>query len=256
MYKSEYKKGSYGSTRKPLSLKQSSVLAAQQRAKYNKVLASLGRAPLANRGFSSMSIPQNRERKFFDILTATYQANTTGSFTLLHIPQLGSDFNNRIGRKTHIRSIYIRGRILIEPANAVPATTAGNQQARLIVFIDLQPNGAAPAVTDLLNEAVPSSHLNPNNRDRFKVIKDKTFVFEPFTFSTTATQSVAAWNRTIHDIKIYKKCNIETIFNATNGGTIGDINSGAVYMFWIGSTVAGALDANAILSARVRFDDS
>ena len=219
------------------------------------MLASIGRAPLATRGFSSMSLTQNRERKFYDINTATYQANTTGSFTLLHIPILGSDFNNRIGRKTLIKSIYIRGRIFIEPAQAVAATTAGHQQCRLILFIDNQPNGAAPAVTDLLNEALPSSHLNPNNRDRFKVIKDKTYVFEPFTFSTTATQSVAAWNRTVHDVKIYKKCNAETIFNGTNGGTIGDINSGALYMFWIGSASAGALDGNAVIATRIRFDD-
>lgn len=216
-----------------------------------------GMPPLATRGFGSQNFVANRERKFFDINTATYQVNTTGSFTLLHIPTLGSDFTNRIGRKTMLKSLYIRGYLNLEAA-ANPSTpvAVAAQQLRLIIFCDNQPNGAAPAVTDLLKEALPSSQLNANNRDRFKIIKDKTYVFDPFLVSTTASQAIATNSRTIADIKIYKKLAVETIFNGTNGGTIGDINSGAVYMFWIGSFAAGAGDSNAIVSTRVRFDDS
>ena len=127
----------------------------------------------------------------------------------------------------------------------------------MIIFIDLQPNGAAPAVTDLLNEALPSSQLNPNNRDRFLIVKDKTFYFDPVINQTTASQAQAAFNRTGYDIKVYKKCNLETIFNGTNGGSIADITSGAIYMMWIGSTAAGAnTDVNAIVSTRCRYIDA
>lgn len=254
-----YKKGSYNKGFNPP--RQNNVLAQvqrNQRAAVNKAIAARGMAPLSNRGFGSMALGINRERKFFDIDTATYQANTTGSFTLLYVPILGSDFTNRIGRKTIVKSTYIRGRVLLEALNNQFATvTVAALQARMIVFIDNQPNGAAPAVTDLLKEAVPSSQLNANNRDRFRIIKDKTYVFDGFVNVTTATQSQAAFNRNIYDIKCFKKLNIETIFNGTNGGTIGDINTGALYMFWISNTIAGAnIDVNAVVSIRSRFDDS
>lgn len=250
-YSKYYKKGSYGLKQNNYSraLTTASNLHAIRMAK------KAANAPLSNRGFGSMGIPQNREKKFFDISTGSKDVNTTGDFTLLHIPILGSDFNNRIGRKTLIKSIYVRGFVALK--NAVSLNfieEAPAQLGRMILFIDNQPNGAAPAVTDLLSEALSTSQLNPNNRDRFKIIKDKEFVFDPLVVS--ATDATGVQNRTIHPIKIYKKLNIETIFNSTNAGTIGDINTGAFYMLWIGSfnSVGGGIP-EAVVSTRIRFDD-
>lgn len=214
---------------------------------------------VATRGFRPNYGQYNRnfnkyfpEKKVSDIAVATYQVNTTGVFTLLHNPALGSDYTNRIGRKTLVKSIYIRGRVLLEGSSPLGASSSNSQQARMIIFWDLQPNGLAPAVTDLLNTADPASQLNLNNRDRFRIVKDKVYVFDAFFYSGT----YAAWNRAIHPVKCYKKLNSEVIFNGTNGGTIADINTGALYMFWIGSVAAGAaVDTNAIVSTRVRFDD-
>lgn len=217
-------------------------------------LRGLGSAPLATRGFRG-GYGNKGEKKFFDINTATYQANTTGSFTLLFIPVLGTDFNARIGRKTRAVSLYIRGRVSLEDAISLGAGNIAGQMIRMIIFVDLQPNGAAPAVTDLLNEALPSSQLNANNRDRFLVLKDKQYTFDPILMNTTTP--FAAFNTTSYPVKCYKKINVETIFNATNGGTIADITSGAIYMFWIGSSAAGVnTDANAIVSTRVRYLDA
>jgi len=174
----------------------------------------------------------------------------------MHIPDLGSDFNDRIGRKTVLKSFYIRGRCQVgAAANPGADNTSASQLCRLIVFVDNQPNGAAPAVTDLLKEALPSSQLNANNRDRFRIIKDKEYCFDPFFNVSTATQSRYGQGRTTAPIKLYKKINVETIFNGTNGGSIGDINTGALYMFWIGNNAVGATDSEAIVSVRCRFDD-
>lgn len=196
------------------------------------------------------------EKKTSDIAVATYQVNTTGSFTLLHAPIPGSDYTNRIGRKTLAKNVYIRGRVQLENAalTTQPASSPA-QQARMIVFIDAQPNGAAPAVTDLLNTASPASQLNLNNRDRFKIVSDDTFVFDPLLAATSF--AVVEWSRTVSDVKCYNKLNVETVFNAGTAGTIADINSGALYMFWIGSEAAGAgTDTNAIVSTRVRYSDA
>lgn len=210
------------------------------------------RAPPATRGYT----PNSVELKVADVAVGTVNVNTTGSFNLICNPTLGSDFTNRIGRKIRIKSYYVRGYVVVQAA-LVPTSpiSTGCQMGRMIVFFDCQPNGAAPAVTDLLNTASPSSHLNLNNRDRFKILTDKTFVFDPFVYNTTATQSVITGTNTIRPLKKYKRCDLEVIYNATSGGTIADINSGALYMFWIGSTASGTSQINAVVGTRVRYSD-
>lgn len=202
--------------------------------------------------------PNRTERKVNDLTTATYQANTTGSIVLLANPVLGSDFNQRIGRKIILKSVYIRGYISQEGADAASiGIFAGTQLARLIIFADMQPNGASPALTDLLVEATSCSQLNLNNRDRFKIYCDKQFVLDPYLVTTTVQQSLGCASNQGRPVKKYKKLNLEMIFNATNGGTIADINSGALYMCWVGNRAAGVgTDCQARVSTRVRYADA
>lgn len=203
--------------------------------------------------------PSAVEKKVNDLNTATYQCNTTGSITLLANPVLGSDFNNRIGRKVVLKSVYVRGQLKMDWAGAggLPATAGiPAQMARFILVCDSQPNGAAPAITDILVEATAESQLNLNNRDRFRIYCDKTFVFDPVINVQTATQAQLCFNRTIYQLKKYKKLDQEMIFNATNGGTIADVTSGALYMVWIGTVASGIADTNAVVSTRVRYVDA
>jgi len=201
----------------------------------------------------------NKERKFSDRGVGGHQVSDAGGFTLLHAPTLGSDYTNRIGRKTNCKSLYIRGKLEITKASTMALATVGSTLNRLIILLDTQPNGAAPAVTDLLSSASPSSQLNPNNRDRFHIIKDKVYGLDSLVIDNTGVNAENSWGRTIIPIKIYKKLNLETIFNSTDDGTIASINSGALYMFWIGNAGVQAVEANwvitANLSTRVRFDD-
>lgn len=214
---------------------------------------SLG-APLRTSGFSFPA--KAGEKKFFDIDTASYLAGTTGVFTLLHCPVPGTDYTNRIGRKTLAKSVYIKGRILCNRDSTPTAGYSPPQQGRMVIFIDNQPNGAAPALTDLLVSATPSSQLNPNNRDRFRVLVDKEFFFDPSVYVTTATQAQASLVNQVKGIKIFKVLNLETIFNSGSAGTIADINSGALYMLTMGSTAdSSSAGLSAIVSTRVRFLD-
>lgn len=198
------------------------------------------------------------EKKVNDLVTATYQVNTTGTITLLACPQLGTDYNNRTGRKINLKSVFIRGFVRTEESSTLSINSIASQMARFIIFIDNQPTPAtAVAVTDVLVEALPSSQLNLSNRDRFQIICDKTYTFDPAVLSTVATQSICSLSRQIWPIKKYKYLNVETLFNATNGGTFADITTGALYMLWIGSNAAGAgTDINAVLSTRVRYTDA
>jgi len=210
------------------------------------------RVPLASRGYR----PNRFERKVVDVDRANYNINTTGSLTLLNLAQLGSDMTNRIGRKTTLRSVYIRGHVKLQQADQAPALTAPGQQWRFMLVWDTQPNGAAPAITAILKESTPESQLNLDNRDRFKILKDKHGTFDMIYSVTTATQSQFGVNHSITPFKCYKKFRLETIYNATNGNTIADITSGALYMLWIGNIASSVNDAIASLTTRVRFDDS
>lgn len=201
----------------------------------------------------------SKERKFSDRGVGGHQVSDAGGFTLLHAPTLGSDYTNRVGRKTNCKSLYIRGKLEITKSGTMALATVGSTLNRLIIFIDSQPNGATPGVTDLLVSASPSSQLNANNRDRFHILKDKVYGLDPCVIDNTSANGENSWGRTIYPIKIYKKINLETIFNATDDATISSINSGALYMFWIGNAGFQASEANwvitANLSTRVRFDD-
>ena len=104
---------------------------------------------------------------------------------MLHAPTLGSDYTNRIGRKTNCKSVYIRGKLEITKAASVEIASVGCTLNRLIILLDNQPNGAAPAVTDLLSSASPSSQLNPNNRDRFRILKDKVYALDACVIENT-----------------------------------------------------------------------
>ena len=60
----------------------------------------------------------------------------------------------------------------------------------------------------------------------------------------------------MHDFKIYKKLNQEVIFNSTNGGTIADIQTGAIFCLMLGSNGDANTDITATWTSRARFDDS
>ena len=183
-----------------------------------KIPRTLG-APLATRGFGDMGLVPNREKKFFDMTFQSTAVSTNGSFYLLFCPRLGSDYNNRIGRKVIVKSLYTKAFFFVERALTNVDGFSPAQMMRMILFIDYQPNGATPITTDLLTNAHPLAHLNANNRDRFKIIKDKTYSFDPVLFDGTSPYR-SSFNRTCADLKNYKKLNLETIFNSTNGGTV------------------------------------
>jgi len=210
---------------------------------------SFGLAPPRTGGFRGTQGPLRRakdERKVIDVDPASYNANTTGVLTLLNGVATGTDFTNRIGRKIRLKSIYIRG--YCQPEDQ----TTGNNLARMIVVYDMQSNGAAPTVTDILKSATSVAQLNLDNRDRFKVLIDKQLAMGQFDSTTAGATNAAA--PTIHQIKKYKKLNLEVLFNGT-AATVGSIATGSIYMLTIGA-VASGVGSTFTVSSRIRFEDA
>lgn len=213
------------------------------------------RVPLASRGYRL----NNAERKVYDITTTVYPVNTAGSVTAICIPILGTDMTNRIGRKVVVKSIQARGIARVRLAEANTNGMAGPQLIRIIYLVDLQPNGALPAITDVLVQAIAQSPMNLNNRDRFRILSDKMITLDNYTRDTaTPGSEYVGFNRTAQHFKMYKKCNQEVIFNATNAGTVADITSGAILQVIVGNqaTDGAGGPGSAAIFTRCRFLDN
>jgi hypothetical protein len=187
------------------------------------------------------------ELKFLDSTATNVAVTTTWQGLLINGIAQGSDFNQRIGRKSTMKSILFNG-------NFFPtASTANAYQGiymRTVIIYDTQPNsGTFPTGTDIFVSNDPNSPLNLNNRDRFQVLLDVRKQLGSFQTDATpklvaGSPSNAYWNK-------YRKCNKETIFSGT-AATLASISTGSMYLFFIG-------DFNSVSMidyyTRIRFTD-
>jgi len=196
------------------------------------------------------------ELKAFDVTetttTFTQPAGPPTAVVLNAIPQ-GADFNNRIGRKVYNKSLQLRG--WVQNAN----TQGSEDFCRLVVLYDAQPNAALPTFATTFKDANAAaastvlSGLNIDERERFKILLSEEFLIPPVTNAAGVETDVGITDGSQHlkfnrfiDLK-----GIETCYNVTNGGTIADITSGSIIIFFFGQT--GEDQAN--WSTRIRYYD-
>lgn len=186
-------------------------------------------------------IPQgpSGERKAIDV-DSSYECSTTGSIAIINPCARGDALNERIGRKTFLRSLYLRG--LISPT----LTTGISQTGRVLVVYDSQPNGALPAITDVLNAVHTLSHLNLSNSLRFRVVYDQSFGLTDATGTSNKYETFEA----------FRKLNLPVHYNSGDAGTIADITTGSLLIITVGSVASGATDAVATIRTRVRYTDA
>lgn len=174
-------------------------------------------------------------------LTSTNRiAVNTAAFStlLLNGCAQGTTAGTRIGRRITMKSLLLRWNFTLA------ATTAGSGALRILVVYDAQANATAPAVTDILDTDNFVSGMNLSNNRRFKVLCDivlENGIGTPGPGACAGTRYVRGdWN---------------TEFNTGSAGTIGDIQSGSVYML---TAQSGNLITAAPLSTiftRIRFQD-
>lgn len=204
----------------------------------------------------SLAMSQGPEKKYHDTssLAATtlwtvgassmVTNATTSQLALLNNMQLGTSGVQRIGRQVTIKSLYLR-----IGANAASTGSAGI--LRLLCVWDTQANGAVFAGGDLFEDAnangIIVSPLNMSNRERFRVVMDKTYNLG----GQGAVDGVGP--DTIH-IEKFKKMNTVVTYNGGNAGTIADIATNALYLVFV-STVFTAAPLTSVY-ARIRFTDA
>lgn len=163
--------------------------------------------------------------------------NTWSAGTLLNGMATGSDASTRIGRKITIKSLLARWSFQLA------TTSVGGSPVRILIVYDKQANATAPAITDILLVDHFNSPNNLSNRDRFVTISD--FVSEGISTGDKFSESGV----------IYKKLNLETMFNAGSAGTIGDITSGSIYMFVCQDSGITTAVADFQSYVRIRYTD-
>jgi len=214
--------------------------------------------------------PMPGETKAMDTVNANNGAGqtatsctTVASIFCINAVSTGSSAFNRIGRKIHMKSLYLQG--YFSPTGVAAASVS--QFARIMIVYDKQANGAAPAIADVLrdqinntgadaNVSVFSSGLNLNNRERFDVILDKRFTLPGLTAAFGSNGNGGTAN--FMNINEYRKLGMRDVQFRSDSvpSTIADIASGALIMITFGDLTAVNAPFNLIFSCRVKYQDA
>jgi len=198
-----------------------------------------GHAPGRRAGYGRGG-PRSVEFKCVDTTWAAHDVNTTGVVTLLNGIGRGDDLHERVGRQVDVRSVQVRLQTY------ATATTGIEQFHRHMIVIDLQPNGAALTPANVLLAVSTNAPRNLENRQRFRILYDRTFHLNSPLDQVGGTIKAVRW---------YKRLNLRETVNSGDAGTIADITTGSLYHVAVGSIAAGATAGGASGSFRVRFTD-
>lgn len=183
--------------------------------------------------------PRGTQGEFKSVdTTIAVNSDTTGAIVLLNGIARGDDINERTGRQVTLRSVQL------SLTFGVVSGTGIDQYQRYMVVLDHQPNGAALAITDVLDGVTVTHQRNLNNRKRFTVLMDKHY---------SLNASAESGSRRVS--QMYRRLNTVVDFNGGDAGTIADITTNSVYFISIGSVAAGATAGSVIGTARIRYTD-
>lgn len=183
----------------------------------------------APNGLYNSRFSSREEKKFLDV-TGVQTGAGGAILTLLNGVTQQTDYNNRVGRKFSMKSFYVRF--------GAWETVAVNF-VRFLVVYDLQTNGVAPAITDVLALTSVYSPNNLNNRDRFKTVMDKVV-------------SVGIGTGPAYRVK-YRKLNTET-HNSGVTNAVASIATGALFMIVIPDGTSAT--TSIAWYSRIRFTDA
>lgn len=180
--------------------------------------------------------------------------STTPSFTLLNALFLGTDVNNRIGRKIALVNMQFTAQLQIDNARL-----STDDYLRVMVVYDRQPPLAtlAPLLSSYDGagnvSSTPFDYLNISNSNRFKVLADIRYCFDgPGTTAHLAQQNTdykGEYN--VH--RFIKLHNLQAHYDqAVSTSTPVE---GALYCVTVGRQTAATSAYSLAFTARTRFMD-
>jgi len=191
---------------------------------------------------------------------------TNGSIDVLNLIQPGSGSWNRIGRKTVLKSVRIKGNLLWVNT---PTFATGAQQietaVRAVLVWDNQPTGTIPTFDVIFGSTLQdgteqvTSILDPvryDGMERFRVIREWCWEEPPVTVPAFGTAPNIQCTQCIDEyVKMPGGGLVSNYSGQSTPQTIADIASGALYMVWrtTSSTSGGSVTFDGM--ARVRYYD-
>ncbi len=165
------------------------------------------------------------ELKFFDTVVAGTALATTGIITSpsLNIVPQGTTESQRVGRKMIIKKIGMRFLLQFNSS-----TTETADVVRIIVVLDKQANGAAFAITDVLETASEGSFNNMANKNRFTILMDRYESINKINdIGTNINEYTQSWSW-------FKSCDIPIEFdNSVTTGALTSQTSNNIAVFGI-----------------------
>lgn len=183
------------------------------------------------------------EWKFNDIAVNNTNQFTTANAYGLNLIAQGTDANQRIGRDITMKRITWRMQLV-----RASGGTASTAQYRIMLVYDKQTNGVAATYNDVTVSQgnVVYSALQPINlnwRERFVVLKDYHGVLSQFDDTGMSKIIKGNW-----------KGSLPVRYQGA-GGTIADVNTGALYLMVVNDQATGAGMAFTFIT-RVRYVDN
>lgn len=220
-----------------------------QRPALGSSRAAAAAPSLARTGGYSFQASGGRELNFKDTTIDGISVSTTPVLTLLNGMTQGTTASTRIGRRIGIKSVEWR----FNMATSSATTWTSN---RYMIIVDRQANAAAAAFADIYDVADPSTLRNISNMTRFQVLFDsQEFTMIGDNSGTGASSYDSDSLATAH--KGYLKVNIPVQYNVGTAGTIGDIQTNALYFVTIGNGSTAVTDCNINKgTVRIRYGDN
>ncbi len=186
------------------------------------------------------------ELKHFDVSESTILCTSGGVFGSQPLNGIatGTTQVSRIGDRILIKKIGLR--MMLSPTDS----TDDGDAVRILLILDHQPNGADPAVLDILQTASEQAFKAVKSTKRFQFIMDKYVSWSVFSTDHGATPTDFAVKREAYTF--FKEVNIDCEFIGS-GTAISTIGTNALHMFCI--TNQGN-DSTLLWSSRVSYYDS
>jgi len=202
------------------------------------------------------------ELKYFDGTIALTDLSSTGTILptsgSMNLVDVGVGTNQMIGSKIWIKSIEIKGRLVLD--SDTDATTGAIDNAnvyRFALVLDHQANGAAAAPINVYASQSGSTGTlvgrNIEYQKRFTVLKEWYGALNsPITFNSTLGQYSSG--KVYKTLKYFKKCNILVDFSDQVGGTRSITEITSNNLFIVGYSIL-TLAVDSQFYWRIRYTD-
>lgn len=162
-----------------------------------------------------------------------------GRLVLLNGCTRGGDINQREGRQINIRSVELHAKASVTDGTGI------DQVQRYMIVYDLQTNGAAPTVGQILTSGVVQAMRKLDNRQRFRILWDERVQLN--ASAEPGSQKV---------LSFYRRLFLRTTFNEGDTGNVSDIATGSLYFICFSDRPAGGTAGSCACTVRVRFTEA